>query len=170
MIPRFNDHTLMGTFNGSSLKIDPKTGFLGAGDNPKHSCRTKFTPALKEKILTILEKEWPNLSKACRQIGISRSTFVDHYNVDERFKECVDAIQNQYIDALEQKQMKFAFRFQGMVDRRAILTAFRSERYNPRIKVEVEHSLKNLDERSRVLSEAIDAEVIETVRSLKKAS
>lgn len=177
--------TLTGNFSGTSFDaLDPETGFLtkskvvaevarrkdGTFDEGNGSFRFPvFDVALKLRALNLLLDWWPNISKVCAMIGISKETFRNHYTADESFRQCVDEMRDRVIDHIEHRRMIVADTNAGSFDRMCVLNAYRAETYNPKVKIEVEHTLTVEEGRKRLdaLSGAIDTEVVDTVRKIK---
>jgi hypothetical protein len=171
----------VGDFDGATLTLDPETGFLTKSNNAVESSRDSrgcfvngfesvsvFTVSVKLNVLKILLDTW-NISKACSLSGVSRWTFTNHYAVDESFRQCVDEIHNRHVDAVDQVRHDVALKPSGAFDRMALLNAYRPEVYNPKVKIEVEHTVSREEgaRRLNVLSHAVDAEIVDTVQKIK---
>ena len=57
----------------------------------------------KKALLQSLEKNLGVVTTACRQVGISRTTFYDYYKKDSKFKKEVDDLSNVAKDFVESK-------------------------------------------------------------------
>jgi len=60
----------------------------------------------KKALLEALEKSLGVVTTACKQVGVSRTTFYDYYNSDEEFRAAVDDIENVVLDFVESKLHK----------------------------------------------------------------
>jgi hypothetical protein len=176
-------------FSGVTLDVDPETKFLIKSNHAVRSdvgVRNElgqfvpgssggydripvFTCEKKLRVLNLLWDLWPDISHACSLVGISRLTFNNHLAVDKSFAECVEEMQERYIDRIERRRMLMADLPAGALDRMAVLNAYRRERYNPKTEIEVKHTMTSSEalERSRVIEASVDAEVIETVKRIK---
>lgn len=155
---------------------DPATGFIIANDNRLMGpgfltdsgliAENAFTPILKLQLVQELRKYWPNVTKACREIGISRTTYRNHYLQDNLFANLVDEIAEGTTDHIEAFQSKLAgtnaFAF---MDRAMALRAGRPEKFDKARTVILESKQGRIDEstaRARMvkLKNVIDAEVV----------
>ena len=57
----------------------------------------------KKALLQSLEKNLGVVTSACRQVGISRTTFYDYYKRDSKFKKSVDSLSEVALDFVESK-------------------------------------------------------------------
>ena len=140
------------------LALDPETGYM-TGLN------TKFTPALKQKFISMAREVFPNISVCCEAVGISRMTLEKHLTLDKKFSEEMVAIRDRSIDNVEQSMFEFSKRPQNFMDRIAILRAYRGSLYNPKSTI-VHESTKlqphEIQQRRANLATVIDAEVLES--------
>ena len=97
---------------------------------------TEFTPEKREKFLIALGK-MPNISSACRQVGIARHTAYNHRKTDAEFKAAWDDAIEIGVDALEEVAMKRAKKESDTL-LIFLLKAHRPEKYRER--VEQQHS------------------------------
>lgn len=182
-----HNSNLVGTFKGSTLVVDPVTGFLTA---PEHQEIGKapngqgmlnapgyvngplaiFTATKKLEFLKLLEVEFPNYSKCAKAVGVSRWTFKNHYQVDKAFKMAVDEIIDSHVDDIETVRFRLAHSVKGPLDRMAILNAYRREIYNPDIKVQVTHEMSQEEafKRSQRLGNIVDAQIVDKVKEQKR--
>ncbi len=178
-----NNFKVTGDISGSTLVIDPETGFL---TNPPDDERTKqITPGKKGNVfgplsvfpsekkvifLNFLKDLFPNYSEVCKIVGIARQTFKNHYSIDKAFRLRVDEIINDHVDQVESVRFRVAKGEKGVLDRMALLNAFRSETYNPAIKVDVSHTMtrEESDKRYANLRNVVDAQVVERVKEIKR--
>ena len=174
------------TFSASTLVEDPETGFLvskqsqdpvglqangrskvGPGNGPL----LVFDAKKKQEFLGHLMILFPDISECAKLVGITRQTYRNHYNVDKKFREYVDEIAEIHVDRVEAERFRMALAGKsGALDRMAVLNAYRRERYNPSIQVEVQHKM-TADEslrRSKQLGNVIDAEIVNRVHELKR--
>lgn len=61
------------------------------------------TEHLKKELLEALSKTRGIVSTACEMIGISRTTYYEYYNNDDKFKADVDELANVALDFAESK-------------------------------------------------------------------
>ena len=128
----------------------------------------------QEKFLQALEEKRMNVSAACRKAGIATSTAYHQRRMDEGFASEWQAIEDNLLDHLEEREWKEA-ETDGK-SRRWIMTRRRSDRWGDHKTTKVEgtvehvHSVKELDDDQlkaivqRGLQEgAIDAEYAELV-------
>ena len=172
----------LGEFNGSTLVLDPATGFLTAPEKVQVREVTPgkpgnvfgplaiFTAEKKVLFLSALMDLFPNYSECSKSVGISRWTFKNHYQVDEKFKACVDEISQIWVDQIEKKRFELAIQDKGALDRMAVLNAYRREIYNPAIQVEVNHSPSVEEGRNRAakFDNVIDATIVERVKDVQR--
>lgn len=173
-----------GNFTGSTLVVDPATGFLTSPDHQEidraingqgrvgegNGPLSVFIASKKIDFLSHLMELFPNYSECSKRCGITRATFKNHYDIDKKFKACVDEIANAFVDRVEHKRFELAIQDKGALDRMAVLNAYRREIYNPDIKVQVSHEM-GADEaarRSQRLGNVVDAQIVEKVREQKK--
>jgi hypothetical protein len=171
---------IAGSFNANSLIEDEETGFLTqslkcsevqrVGSLGGISPLSKFNVKQKLLILLKLLQRW-NITWACSQVGISRYTFQNHYTLDKSFAQCVDMIRYRSIDDVNEVRFTVAKTHAGAFDRMCLLNAYMPEVYNPKIQVEVQHKMSSSEAtaRSTGIQDAIDAEVVETVKRIKAA-
>lgn len=167
-----------GNFTGDTLVEDPETGFLVAPEEPKHYGNLRFgngsgplslyTAKKKLQTLLFLMKRW-NLSAAARSVGLTRQTLMNHLSIDDVFRECVENIRECFVDDIDEVRFNVASKASGSFDRMCVLNAYRRSTYNPKVQIEVEHTLTGqTDKRDKAIVGAIDAEVIETVSRAKR--
>lgn len=123
----------------------------------------------KKNFLEKLSSLFPNVSAVCKEIGISRHTFKNHYEIDKIFRKRVDEIAETHIDQIEDVRFQVAKRKGGVMDRMAVLNSWRGERYQPKTKIEIEHKMTagEAADRAARLGEVIDAEVVEQVHRMR---
>lgn len=172
----------VGNFTGSTLTvIDPDTGFIESPDMPAEVARLRYgNPALgpislfnglkKAHALNLLRDHWPDITKVCESLGISRWTFTNHYNADEEFRRCVDEIKDKTIDGGHAVRMRVMMKDSGSFDRMCVLNAYMPETYNPKTKIEVEHTMQPMEARRRdsIIDKVVDAEIVESVKRVRK--
>ena len=164
------------------LEIDPDSGYLCAATD----CRTVgivtehgivkelvFGPARKTLFVSALKKHFPNVVTACDEVGISYSTYRNHYRNDPLFREHCDnlAVEAGYIlkeySLTLGRTKPFAF-----LDRIASLKVLLPDEYNPANKVTITHE-PNVDpekakQRMASMSNAIDAEIVKDAMTLER--
>lgn len=69
-------------------------------------CSTKINTQKKNLFLSHYEKHLGNISRACADTGIDRKTFYNWLNGDDDFKNRVDELNEQTIDAVESALME----------------------------------------------------------------
>ncbi len=153
-----------------SLVIDPISGFLTPKDATKtqagngSSTALVFTTSKKQECIDLLRKCWPNISAACRQIGITKQTFRAHLAVDEKLRREVQEIQDQGVDEIEGNMMTFGRKPKNYLDRITIARAYRPEVFDPAKRVEITHQREMTDtdatEVSNRAAAAVDAEIV----------
>ena len=164
----------LATLGAIHYEIDKETGFTiasrelqGPGIVTRDGVLSEqtFNPRLKLLFLSALKESWPHVTEACNKIGISRSTYKNHYNTDRLFKNLVDQVAEDHTDQVERvsvdlaKTNKFA-----IIDRMATLRANRPDKYDPARVVKIEHQ-SGIDEptarkRFDKLKDVIDAEIV----------
>lgn len=163
--------------NGQHFVKDTVTGFIvvegvqlmGCGVITRDGVMSEatFIPKRKTEFLKHLKDLWPNVSAACKLVGISKLTYRNHLNADQRFAIMVDEIAEDHTDQVEAfqstlaKTNKFAF-----MDRAMTLRANRPDKFDPARKIVVESNSSRIDEptaRARMvkLKDVIDAEVVQ---------
>ena len=55
----------------------------------------------KKQLIDAMEKCLGIVSQACKQVGISRTTYYEYYNTDPDFKKAIDDIENVALDFAE---------------------------------------------------------------------
>jgi hypothetical protein len=179
---------MIGNFTGHSLVVDPVSGFLiksnhavdrdvkrredgTYAESPFDGTESVlvFGPDQKLEFLRIASELWPNITAVCDRIGIDRDTYRNHYAVDEKFRRECDLIRDRTIDRIENVRMTVAHQPSGSFDRMCVLNAYRPEVYNPKVKIEIEHTVSREEgaRRLNVLSQAVDAEIVDTVQKIK---
>jgi hypothetical protein len=174
--PRFT-----GTFTGITLVEDEETGMLTAPEKPMHFGQLRFgngtgplslfDVSKKLNFINYLYDCWPNLPLAARKVGINYETVKNHLKIDEMFAKCVDAVKDRVIGDVHQVRMDVARTKPGSFDRMCVLNAHMPELYNPKTKIEVSHTMEPMEARRReaMLSKVVDAEIVETVKRVRKA-
>jgi hypothetical protein len=129
-----------------------------------------FTSKKKLEFLEMLKSNCPNFSECAKAVGITRWTFKNHYLIDKAFKLAVDEIVDANVDEVEVVRFKVAMTDNGRLDRMAILNAYRRERYNPDIHVEVVHDMPvdEANRRSQRIGQIVDAQIVQRVYDQKK--
>ena len=61
------------------------------------------TKRTKKELLAALEKSLGIVTSACKQVGVSRTTYYDYYNNDEEFRKQVDDVHEIEVDFAESK-------------------------------------------------------------------
>lgn len=61
---------------------------------------------LKKNLIEALIKSMGVVQQACKSVGVSRTTFYDYYNNDEKFKAAVDDCKEIALDFAESKLLK----------------------------------------------------------------
>lgn len=151
--------------NGSSLVVDPETGFLTASEGYK---LTGFDPSKKLKFIELAPQMWPHVSAICQAVGISRSTFSNHYKLDEKFRAEVDEGREQALDEAEHAMRTNSTRPGGFMDRIALLKAYRPERWNPEHRLTVTHDVQVTKSLAVEARQAIvEAQVVESPQGTK---
>lgn len=179
-LPVTNQPNFVGNFNGISLVEDDETGFLTAPDEPLHignlrygngtSPLSLFTAVKKLQVIEFLRKRW-NIARAMASIGLSRQTFNNHYAIDQHFRDCVDEIREGIVDDHEEVRFNVGRTASGSFDRMCVLNAYRAETYNPKTKIEIEHTMQPMEAKRRdgAVDRIVDAEIVETVKRVRKA-
>ncbi len=126
LVPRIS-----GNISISRFIVDEATGFLEQRNNQRGR-PLAFTIEKKKAILPVLEKFWPNYTKACAAVGISRWTLKNHLALDIRFRERVAEIINCKIDEIESRMYAEALTPRGDKARSFFLKAHRPEIYGGR--------------------------------------
>src|SRR6266478_1981963 len=123
-----------------------------------------FNPQRKEKLLEILSNCWPNVSAACKAIGISHQTFDTHLKRDVKFCKAVEEIKRAKLDAIEGVSETSAMDVRrGFLDRAMILRAHRPELYDRAKVVKIEgYKMGAAEARQRLagLEGEDDAEIV----------
>ena len=147
-------------------QVDPQTGFLRAGAHTDD----KFDPVLKVLWVSTYREQFPLVMKTCKEVGIDYQTYLSHYARDLEFRNQVDAVRLERVQAIEAVRYAVSLRPNGVMDRMAVLNAEMKDRYNPTAKIEVEHRYTREEAltRSSKLQEVIDAEIVEKVRAFKR--
>lgn len=170
----------IGNFTGDTLIQDSETGLLVSPDEPRSYAQLRngngfsplsvFSAVKKLQALNLLYDWYPDISKVCSMIGITRQTFTNHLAVDQVFRECVEEIKHRVIDRIHLVRMHVASTPAGSFDRMCVLNAHMPELYNPKTVIQIEHSMsaEQASKRDSRISDIIDAEVVETVRKAKK--
>ena len=147
---------------GQGLITDAETGYLTEQDPSFLS----FTAKRKVQFLEVASKLWPRLGDICRVVGITRHTFRNHFNADERFRQDIEELRETTCDAMEAAMVESGIKPMGFLDRMAYLRAHRPHLYNPAQKVIVERqdhiSIDVANERVNRLRTVIDADIVET--------
>jgi hypothetical protein len=170
---------ISGNFNATSFVFDDETGFLSPSNAPLQRDRegsygvsplSKFDVRRKLLVLSKLLDRW-NISWACAQAGICRPTFLNHYSFDRSFAQCVDIIRYRKIDDVNEVRFDMSLKPSGSFDRMCLLNAYMPEVYNPKVQIEIEHKMSSNEAQARStgIQDAIDAEVVETVKRIKAA-
>ncbi len=61
---------------------------------------------IKKALIEALEKSLGVVTRACKQVGIGRTTFYNYYNEDKEFAKKVDDIENVALDFAESQLHK----------------------------------------------------------------
>lgn len=120
------------------MAVDPETGLMVNTDGYK---LVGFTLPKKLQFLELAPLHWPHISRLCELVGITRQTFSNHYKIDEKFRELVDAGRELALDEAENAMRVNSIRPGGFMDRIALLKAYRPERWNPEHRLTVTHDV-----------------------------
>jgi hypothetical protein len=152
---------LYGNFNGENCIKDSETGYLSY---PNDSLLARLFGATKKKaFLKLLAQTWPNIPAACKGIGISYATYINHSRIDPKFKADLEELQKQHTFNVQGVMYKNALTPRGFMDRIALLRAYEPETFNPDKKVQVTGTLTHevVVQKSKNLTDCIDAELID---------
>lgn len=156
------------------LEIDPESGYLCANERQRtvgivtdSGIRQELTfgPSRKTFFLTCFKKHCPNVVKACHDVGISYTTYKQHYEVDMVFKEHVDSVMMEMGYNLKSYSFQLSMtKPAAFVDRMANLRVLLPDEYNPAHKVLITNngSIDEPQARKRMdnLKGVIDAEIV----------
>jgi hypothetical protein len=148
-----------------AFQPNEETGFLES--NPLSS----FNSALKVKFLDLAKSaadngDMPNIPGMCSAVGINPRTFYTHLNRDGKFKEAWEDI----IDYCESTLVRTMFARGrtpgGYMDRITWLRAYRPERWNPELKLNVHHDYSDTKGLIDDSKQAIEAEIVQNTPPL----
>lgn len=148
--------------NGNNMKVDEVTGYLTLDVRERHPSVHGFTSDKKVLFITLCKTEWPNFSKVCDAVGIHRTTFRNHYIIDAKFKQDVDACKYQALDDIKTEFTKRGRRgefMQGI----SVLRAYDDEvQWNPNSQVTITHQIDNTEAHRRMdaMRDVVDVDEI----------
>jgi hypothetical protein len=157
-------------------KTDPITGFIMPDENRLKGCgmvtkdgviaEQTFIPSLKIKLIQRLIELWPNVSKACYEIGISVATYKNHYAIDPLFREHIDEVKSSVVDDVKSFSVQLGrTNKMAIIDRMATLRAFDPENYDRAKIVKVQQEIPDIEggkKRMKNLEHVIDAEIVKS--------
>lgn len=148
--------SLMKEFTGSSLVLDPETGYL---TNSTVNSLTGFNATRKQQFVEFAREWWPNIMKICEAVGITHPTFYSHYAVDPKFRADIDACRERILDNAEHVMAQRAMAPGGFMDRIAMLKAYRPARWDQERRYRIVHESAAQTHASDL--QAIDAELVQ---------
>lgn len=103
----------------------------------------KFTPAKRKQFLEHYSKTG-NFSQSALNINMSRQSVIEYLQRDPIFKQAFDEVENHFTDNIEEVSLSMSLQpaRDGFQDRRLQLMARRPEKYNPKIQVEVDTTIR----------------------------
>ena len=145
---------------------DPETGYLIPGKllgkEETGSSSFFFTPDKKALFIKLASKYFPNIMKVCREVGVSKDTYTAHFKIDEKFRNEMEEIKREKVDAVEENVFHFSGFRQNFMDRIAILRAYRGELYNPQSVMTIRHEISQAESEvwRAALATVVDAEIV----------
>lgn len=100
--------------------------------------RTKMTALKKEEFLNALRK-FPNVTKACRAIGVSRNAVYAHKNEDAEFSLQWEEALEEAIDTVEEEALKRGLSGQSDTLLIFMLKALRPDKFKERSETKQVH-------------------------------
>ena len=149
-----------------TLELDKTGGNTGSG---LHAYRFDFER--KSEFLRLAIEFWPNLSKICAVVGISRQCFYDHMKSDKLFNKALQDVDAMICDEHEEMLRQEGMKPKGFLDRMAYLRAHRPELYDRAKVVRVEGYKMTDGEAQRRLARldgAIDATIVQSYTTRKE--
>ena len=125
----------------------------------------RFDLERKHAFLELLEKWWPDVSRVAREIGIHPSTYHLHRHSDPWFAGEIERIRQARIDKIEGRVMEAAEDNKNFLHQAMVLRAYRPELYDRAKTIKIEGykmSDKDRTQRTQMLENAIDAQVVQT--------
>jgi hypothetical protein len=149
----------------ASLEVDPVTGYLEATNTSQPN---SFNVKRKVEFIKLATILWPNLQAVCDEVGISRQTLNNHRAVDVQFENDLADIRERKMDRIEGKTFEFAEHPKQVIDRMAVLRAYRGDIYNPKQTISVEHKITQevAYQKREALAGVIDGEIVEVSGSV----
>src|SRR5580765_5430197 len=98
MSPESDAIALTSNIQGTDFVTDPETGFLVSSGG---YALAGFNPQKKLRFIELAEEFWPNITAICAGVGIHRQTYSNHYKLDDKFRELVDAARERALDEAE---------------------------------------------------------------------
>ena len=95
----------------------------------------------KRQFLLILQRFWPNTSRACSYSGLDYKTYQHYLLTDPEFKAACEQIKRETLDELEGLGVEFAKTKGGFMHWIANLKAHRPERWDPDKRIVIQHEL-----------------------------
>ena len=89
----------------------------------------------QQELVFALQNNYPNISYACVQVGLTRVDFEQWYNSDDSFKHAIDLIERNNLDPIEKALWDNAII--DSTDRRFLLQHRRKERFGQQPTVQV---------------------------------
>jgi hypothetical protein len=142
------------------LQLEPKTGFLEQPHLP-----SAFNAERKQQLLEMI-RDHPHrtgIDKACREIGISDSTFWRHIEADKAFREAWERLKKGFAYRVEDVLAHCALDPKKTIDRLAYLRAYMPEKYNPVQKSESQITITidgNMLSQAKSERNVIEAEIV----------
>lgn len=156
---------------GTDLTLDPVTGYM----EPAGGYQLSGFGGTKKAAFIELARAgmWPNVTKICDKIGITRVTFSNHLKFDPLFAQHVQELKDALCDNVEADMAGYAKEKANYLDRITILRAHRPDVYDPAKKVIMQHQ-RQQDENAtaRRLAETrnfVDAEIVPPAPTLPPA-
>ena len=130
-----------------------------------------FDPTRKALFLELASKWFPDLSRICEAVGISRQSYYNHIHKDAEFARAVEAVRLARIDRIEGKVFEAAEDNKNFLHQAMVLRAHRPELYDRAKVVKIEGLQMNpqqAQERLGAVSNAVDAEIVKTYLDKKQ--
>ena len=125
----------------------------------------RFDNQRKRRFLRIAKRFWPNVTRCCALAGISDSTFYSHFNQDKVFAHKIKEIDRGTTDEIEGVLASEARNPKSFLHTISYLRAHRPELYDRAKTIKIEGykmSDKDRTQRTQMLENAIDAQVVQT--------
>ena len=136
----------------------------------KHYSLTGFSPDQKIFFIEYIKGRY-NIGRACKEIGITRQTYLNAMEVDPEFRRQVNDARESHLDDCEDNMFDGGKKMMGITQAIFMLKSHRRATYGEKTVIEYQSDSRDIEETFKnVASQMIKAGKIVEVRAVEKPS